>query len=210
MAPQAFLDRAAFFGAQTAIAGQTAEELVPLAAMASRAIDAYCGREFSPAPIIETHQWNPHTRRISVNQPPVMTLQSYQLITGPGQEFSFNVSQVLVNNQENYLELATLAGVEEVVFEMLAGVMEPQVKVTYLSYSSVPQKVVVACGFTMAKMANDALAAAMLTPGLTMEKVEGATEIRRAPSGKGAGEVPEDLPQMARLLLADSKRIAIG
>lgn len=206
MAPQAFLDRAGFFGAQTAIAGKTAEELVPLAAMASRAIDAHCGREFSPASIIETHRWNPYTRRISVNQPPVMTLSSFKFITGPDQEFSFNVADVLVNNQENYLELASLAGIDSVVFESIAGITEPQIEVTYLSYGSIPQKVVAACGFTMAKMANEAYSSSQVPDGLVRVKLPAGLDVARRSEVEDGGLIPP----MAKQLLQGYVRFAVG
>src|ERR1043165_7501553 len=83
--PQKFLDKAHFFGAGTSLAGYDADGVKPLIAMASRAADAECGREFTPDSIVETHRWQPSSRRISVNQPPVISVQSYKIITAPGQ-----------------------------------------------------------------------------------------------------------------------------
>ena len=207
MDPQAFIDRAALFGAQTAIAGMTAEDLVPLAAMASRAIDAHCGRDFSPASIIETHKWNPLTRRISVNRPPVMTLSSFKFITTPGQEWEMDTDAVLVSNQENYLELATLAGVESVITTIASlGITETQVEVTYLSYQSIPQKVAAACGFTMAKMANQGYSSAQVPDGISRVELPAGLKVARSNTSVDT----ELLPPIAKTLLSEFVRLAIG
>lgn len=208
--PEQFLSRAKFFGAGTSCEGLTADDVKPLIAMGSRLIDAEVGRSFKPTALTELHKLDLRTLRVSVNQPPVITLQSFKLITAPGQGFEFDVAGVLVNNQENYLELATPVGGEGIISEMItSGVREPQIEVTYLSYQSIPEEVITACGFASADLAAKSQAAQILPPGLTMEKVEGATEVRRSAKEGTSGEA-QTLPLMAKLLLSGLKRIAVG
>lgn len=204
--PQDFLDRAAFFGAQVSIQGKTADDLKPLAALASRAIDAHCKRSFTPDSIIEIHKWVPRTRRISVNQPPVMTLEEYKIITAPGQSSAFDVGTVLINNQENYLELASLAVAGSLVTTTIAlGVTEAQVQVKYKSFSAVPQKVIAACGFTMAKMANEAYASSQIPDGITRVKTTGLDVTRKA-----SVDDTRLLPPIAETLLQSLTPIVVG
>jgi hypothetical protein len=207
LAPEEFLSRARLFGAGMSINGLNAEGVKPVLAMASRAIDAHCGRSFTPDAITENHRWNGATRRISVNQPPVMTLSTYRLRTAPSQVQSFNVADVLINNQENYLELATLAAAVGMTGDLLGlGLCEAQVEVTYLSYQAIPQAVAAACGFTAAKMANMGYVSAQVPDGFQKISLGGFNATR---AGLGAGDALE-IPPMAQQLLSAYRRIALG
>jgi hypothetical protein len=206
--PQAFLDRARFFGAQAAVAGLTAEDLVPLVAMASRAADAHCGRTFDPSTIFENHRFDLRTRRVSVNQPPVITLQTYQIKLANDLVIEFDVADVVVNNQENYLELTGVSAELKLTGQyLIGGVREPQVEISYLSYQTIHPKVATATGFIAGWMANQGHAAAQLTPGLSKVKLDGAMEVQRdGRMEQAAGEIPF----MAQMLLREFVRIAIG
>src|SRR5437016_236070 len=126
--PDGFLARAKSFGVD--LTGQTADDVKPTLALASRAVEGFMGgRTFTPDSIEELHRWDERTRRISVNQPPVMTLESFEIIFAPGSppsSYSFPPDEVLVNNQENYLEVASLAVETGLVMTNIAAVREPQ------------------------------------------------------------------------------------
>lgn len=207
LAPADFAARAAVFGAGTSISGLDEPALKALGAAASRAIDAFCGRDFNPDAVTETHRFDERTRRVSVNRPPVMTLQSYKFVIAPGRYSDVSVAEVFVNNQENYLELVSVTQIPVLTTELLTfGMGEPQVEVTYLSYAAIPGAVAAACGFTMAKMANMGYVSALLPDGLQKVKI-GPLEPSRVVSGANDAL---DLPVIAKQLLTPFKRIALG
>src|SRR5258708_7037112 len=109
--PDYLSNNAAALGCEQAIAGLDNSQITSLIALASREVDNYCGRTFTPDPISENHRFDPATRRISVNNPPVSELISFNIRIAPKVVSTFDVDNVLINNQENYLELASLAAV---------------------------------------------------------------------------------------------------
>ncbi len=159
LSPDAFLTRAKSIGVD--VAGLGADDVAPTLAIASRAVEAHTGRTFVPDSIEETHRWDQMTRRVSVNQPPVLALESFKIRFAPGELGSvvtFELSEVLVNNQENYLELAPYAPAEVVLAQIGPGVREPQVEIRYKSFQSVPGAVAAAVGFTAAHLMQEAVA----------------------------------------------------
>jgi len=203
LAPEAFLGRAKTFGVNPA--GLGPDDVAPALAIASRAVDAHTGRTFVPDAIEETHRWDPRTRRVSVNQPPVLQLESLRVRFAPGEPGSvvtFSPAEVLVNNQENYLELAPYAPADVALAQIGPGVREPQVEIRYRSFQAVPGAVAAAVGFTAALLLQEAESNEMLPAGLKRSKV-GSEDLSRAD-----GEI--DLPLKAKLLLRPYQRIAIG
>jgi hypothetical protein len=202
--PDSFIARAKSFGVDAA--GLSADDVKPTLALASRAVEAHMGgRTFTPDAVEEMHRWDGRTRRITVNQPPVMELESFEIIFSPGSppsSFSFAPTDVLVNNQENYLEVASLALSTGLVMTSLASVSEPQVVVRYKSYQTVLPAVAAAVGWAAAKFIQQAEAAAMLPAGLTRSKV-GSEDLSRK-------DDDFDLPLMAKMLLRPLRAIAIG
>lgn len=201
LAPDDFISRAKSFGVDVTGMGMTPDDLKPTLAMASRLVESYCGRQFVPDAIVETHRFNLDTRRVSVNQPPVMELVSISIVFAPGASASFSPSDVLVNNQENYLELASLAlttGISGVIYPL--GISEPQAQVTYKSYQAVPYEVAAATGFVAARLLHEAEANEMLPAGLTRSKV-GSQDLSRKSDDA-------DMPVMAARLLRRYQRLA--
>jgi hypothetical protein len=180
LAPQDFIDRADYFGAQTSIAGKSAEQLQALAAQASRAIEAKCGRSFTPDAITETHPWNAATRRVRVLQSPVLSLESFTIRTALDNEVEIDTDKVAINNARNFLEV-TPAGLAEFSGGSAddTTLREAEVVVVYQSYDSIPPKVIAACGFTMAKMANEAYASGQVPDGFTRVKMGNMDIMRR-------------------------------
>lgn len=201
LAPAEFLTRAKLFGVE--VEGWTDDELKMLLALASRAVDAHCGRTFIPDSLTETHRWNPETGRISVNQPPVMTLEAFRIRYAPGAVATFRTADVLVNNQENYLELASLAlvgGITEAISSF--GITEPQVEVTYRSYQAVPGAVAAATAIIAARQRSEGLANELIPAGLARDKF-GDNDVSRAKE-----EI--EIPVFAKQLLQPFRRLALA
>lgn len=203
LAPEAFLARAKTFGVDPA--GLGPDDVSPALAIASRAADAHTGRTFVPDAIEETHRWDPQARRVSVNQPPVLELVSLRVRFAPGDPGSvvtFSPSEVLVNNQENYLELAPYAPADVALAQLGPGLREPQVEIRYKSFQSVPPAVAAAVGFTAAHFLNESKANEFVPAGLASYKVANTAFGRRS---EGV-----ELPAIAKQLLSPFVRIAIG
>jgi hypothetical protein len=198
-----FKARAKVFGVQAALP-ESDDDVKALLAAASRAIDAFCGRAFTPDVITETHRIDLRTRRIAVNQPPVQELTGYKIIAGPGMESEVELAAVYVNNQENYLELVSLQ--QSIVLtgdRTSLGMSEAQVEVKYKSFASVPQSVAVACGYAAAKFANLAYSSGNMPDGISRVKIGNSFDMTRQ-----GGEM--ELPAISRQLLAPLRRIAVG
>lgn len=201
-----FKARAKVFGVRAALP-ESDDEIKALLASASRAIDAFCGRSFTPAAVVEQHRLDPATRRVSVNRPPVMGLTSYKLISGPDLSWDVDPSAVFVNNQENYLELVSLAGAIVLTQgQIMPGLVDTLVEVEYTSFAAVPQAVAVACGYAAGKFANLAYASGQVPDGLASVKLDGVAVTRD--TSRPGGDL--ELPPIAKQLLMPLRRVAVG
>lgn len=201
LSPEDFTARARSFGVD--LTGVSPEDVKVALALASRGVEAECRRSFVPGSLAETHRWNAATRRVTVNQPPVLTLESFVVEYAPGVTLPFRVEDITVNNQDNYLEVASLAlsaGLGGTVQSL--GLVEPLVRVTYKSHQSVPGAVAAAVGFTAAHILNEAAANDFVPAGLATYKVANTAFSRRS-----AGV---ELPAFAKKLLAQFDRIPLG
>lgn len=210
-----FLDNARIFKCKNAIAGWSNDELDALIASASRAADAYCLRSigsFSGGLISETHSWRDN-RRTTVNNPPISTVSSYTIRTGPngndgnsGFTQVFPVSNLLINRQENYVELASLVLATGLISQIISlGITTPQVEISYFSYTTVPQNVALATGYIAGYAANQSLAGDFLPSGLSSVK-DGDMAVTR----HGMAGLNESIPQQAKDLLQAETRWAIA
>jgi hypothetical protein len=206
LSPDEFTSRAVVFGVRVALPTDSSLTKAALAA-ASRAIEAVTGRSFLPDDITETHRFDPATRRVSVNQPPVLSLTAFRLVIGPTMKSDVNTSAVYVNNQENYLELVSFAQAVMLTPELITlGLTEIQAEVVYKSYQSVPENIAAACGFTAGKILNEMYTSSQVPDGITRVKLGNALDVQRRADADDAGLVPP----IAKLLLAPYKRIAVG
>jgi hypothetical protein len=206
--PDYVVNNAAALGCEQAIAPLDTSQLTALIALASREVDNHCGRTFTPDPISENHRFDPATRRISVNNPPVIELISFNIRIAPQVVSTFDVANVLINNQENYLELASLAAIasQQLTSQVIAlGITEPQVEITYRSYQSVPQAVAAATALVAAFRANESFASAAIAPGIASLKSREQQITRDGSVGSLAG-----IPKAARDLLRGVSQIAVG
>ncbi len=205
-----FIENARIFGCGAIIEDWNRDQVEGIIALASRAVEAYCGRDFTPDTIAEMHKWNPRTRRITVMQPPVSELVSYNILVGPnGPRASFPITDIFINNQENYLELSSLAFANTLVEPVMSlGILEPQVEVTYKSYQSVPTGVRAAVALTAAEGISKSNGADILSLGLSSMKI-GDMSVTR--SGAVAQESGMMVPQRAqKLLLQNVSRVVVA
>lgn len=203
LSPEAFTARARSFGVD--LTGVQPEEVKSTLALASRAVEAHCGRSFAPDSLTETHRWDPRTRRVSVNQPPVMAVESFSIKYAPGASADIRIADVIVNNQANYLEVASLsviAGLPAAVEAL--ELTEALVEVKYKTYQAVPPAAAAATGFVAAHFLQQSEANDMLPAGLVRSKV-GSEDLSRS---RAAAET--DIPLAAQLLLRQFRRIAIA
>ncbi len=150
IAVEDFTARAADFGCSgPAITSLSPGQVEMALATASRAIEGYTNRSYTTDPQIETHRIDFYTHRIRVDKPPVIqinaaTLQTYPTIT------NLNISQLIVNNQENYIEIPVAqTGVPINSYEY------PLISISYNTGQPMPpQAIVNATGFVAAEIIN--------------------------------------------------------
>jgi hypothetical protein len=200
-------------GAQAAIVGIEDDPLLTLLAMASRSVDGFCGRSFGPEEHTENHPLDVRTRRIVVNNPPVEEIVEIKIQVGPGNGLqgtggpyaTFNTTDVMVNQQEGYLEIDSLAWATGLTGTLITfGITDPQVIITYTSYQSVPQGVMAATALIAAQAANQSKLALQMNTGLTSVK-DGEQSWTKA-----AGGTDLDVPERAARLLTPFIRYIAG
>jgi hypothetical protein len=164
-------------------------QLLAVLAAASRSVDNFLAREpggFSGDTIYENHKWDPNTRRIVVNQPPVSSLSSYVIRISPSLTSPFPVTpvsndaggnqvafgSVYYNRQENFLELASFALAGSLTNNLAGlGMNEFSVEIAYKSYASVPYGVFAATLQTAVEAVNQYNLNQILTPGISKTSV---------------------------------------
>jgi len=203
--PMTFKADAPMYGCARAIGYLTDDQITRLVALTSREVDNYCGRTFTPDPIIENHKFDQTTRRVSPNCPPVIQLNRFDVQIAPTVISTFQPADVLINNQENYLELATLAAIasQQLTSTVVAlGITEPQVWIEYLSYQDVPKSVAAATALAAAWKANESYGASAIVPGFQVIKSKEQELERNTKYTWGDG-----IPNEAKNLLRSVTRI---
>lgn len=130
--------------------------------LASRAVDAYCGQHFGLEQVTERHAWKIKTRRIYPRQSNVQSLVSLRIYVSAGQKADFQLSDLFLNSQENYVEVTSLATVTYSLFPAIValGLLEPTSELTYIhGFSAIPQDIKDATAFLAVDLlGRDALA----------------------------------------------------
>ena len=198
-------------------------------ALASRQIDAYAQTQgFDPeAEFSENHKFNLGTRRITVNNPPVVDLLSFKIRTGPQSVVTFTLTPVgngpddnplswgavYYNRQENYLELSALSSEGASVSSLLSlGLMEVQAEILYRNGEALKPNIAAATAWQTAFLLNQtttqntvaANVKSMSTPEMSVTFSDTLQTIR-----KGNAQADAMHP-MAVQLLTQSQRIAIA
>lgn len=215
--------RSLSFGCAKALGALDYPQIEAVCAMASRAIDAHTGRAWDGGTITENHAWEPATRRVKINQPPIMSLLSYKIRTSPNSVSTFPVTPVTVdaggrnvsygaiyyNYQENYLELASLVIATGLTTTIIAlGMYQPQVEISYTSHATIPEAIITATGLVAADMANTGYLNSLMLPGLQSVS-DGDQSMTRVPPVL-PGNYSYPLPMMAVQILSNLSRPAIG
>lgn len=132
---------------------------------ASRQIDAFCGRDFSPAPRAETHVLDLTTWQFTVNNPPVAAVSSCVIRYAIDGAIVIPPDRVYINNQKNYLEITRQLDAGLTILETLGSeLLEPQIEIIYTSLQQIPKNVQLACGFQAGHLINSGFVDKTLPP----------------------------------------------
>lgn len=204
--PNEFMASRELFGVGSAIP-QDYDMLKAFLAAASRWVDAKTCKTFVPsADHVEQHTLNPLTGRLSVNNPPVMSISDFRIFTGANTSSPVALDSLFINNQERWVELL----MQPFVFPQLAEVI---VQITYKSIFDVPSHIKLATGYVAAAIMSDASTSSKFPSGVKSIKIGSQASITREDPGKGADAEKSNVldfhvPSMVNLLLANE--IAIG
>lgn len=194
-----FTARAADFGCGgPAIASFSPGQIEMVLATASRAIEGYTNRTYTANPQLETHFVDFYTRRVRVDKPPVALVNSVTLQTYPV-AVTVLVSQLIVNNQENYIEIPMAQ-----LGPPLNGCEYPMVAISYNTAQIMPpQAVISATGFVAAEIINRNYLNAITRGGLKSVET-GKQSFTRMDFNPDIKSIPE----IARQILAGDSTVA--
>ena len=205
--------KAAFPVTDNAVPTDKASLLAQLAA-ASRLVDQITGKSFVPdEDITEQHMWNAETRRIRVSQPPIASISSFQIFIGPATYANFLSSDLFVNNDIGYVEVASLAMASSILTPALSSLgIDPVVKIVYKSVAEVPPHVKLATGYIAAQAMEKAFVHSEMPSGIQEIVIGGNTKVRRFDSSgsKNNKDIFSDIPDVAMLLLQNEVEVAIA
>jgi hypothetical protein len=130
--------------------------------LASRMADAYCGQHFGLEQVTERHRWKISTRRIYPRQNNVQSLVSLRIYVSAAQKADFQLGDLFLNANENYVEVTSLSTVTYSMFPAIValGLIEPTAELTYThGFKYLPQDIKDATAFiTVDLLGRDALA----------------------------------------------------
>lgn len=218
----AYLDAATFrsaaemFGVGMALADYPATDpgsakLALVLQAASRAVDAFCGRDFDPADRTETHQLDLSTWQFPVNNPPVASVSSCIVRYAIDGTIVIPVPHVYINNQKGYCEIVRAMDATVLLAAQLGTeIAGPQVEVTYKSLQSVPKAVALGTGFQAGHMINTGFVDKTLPPNFGSVDLDGL-KLNNKKGNKSADEmVSGSFSADAERVLMPYKRIAVG
>jgi hypothetical protein len=130
--------------------------------LASRAADAYCGQHFGLEQVTERHRWRQETRRIYPRQSNAVSVSSLKIYVSSGQLATFNLADLFINSNENWVEITSLASVTYSIFPAIValGLTTPTAEITYIhGFDPIPQDIQDATAFIAVDLlGRDALA----------------------------------------------------
>lgn len=212
--PNAFVSAAAMFGVEKALPDDLGL-IQSFLASASRWIEAQTGKVYVPElDTVEQHRWDPVTRRITVNNPPVLSVSSYKVFTGADTFATFQSNTLVINNQENYVELTAMAAVGNLTPGLLTlGLTEPFVEITYKSFNSVKFNIKLATGYVAARMMNSALVEGQIPFGIKSIKIGSSAQITRNEPETGFYQnqlALANMPAEVHILLSGERTIGVA
>lgn len=141
---------------------------------ASRAIDTYCGRVFTPADITENHDLNTDNWQFSVNNAPVSSITSCLIRYAVDGTVSIDTDKIYINNQKGYCEITWAASALDVVLAQLGSALSSaQVEIVYKSLQTVPDAVRLATGHQAGHLINSGYVDASIAPNFGKLNIEG-------------------------------------
>lgn len=155
---ESFRAAAELFGVGMSLAdypvGADEAKLTRVLQAASRAIDAFCGKVFTPGALNEKQPFDKTTSQFRVNNPPVATITSCVIRVSVDNTVTVDVADLYINNQKGYVEIGQDAQSTLLITQQFASLSEPIVEVTYTSLATVPKEVALAAGFQAGHMIN--------------------------------------------------------
>lgn len=154
---ESFRAHAELFGVGMSFADYADDDkkLLRVLQAASRDIDAFCCRDFSPEAKTETQTLDLTNWQFKVNNPPVIEIVSCKIRYAVDGFFNVSPDRVFVNNQKNYLEITRFADEGLAMLGSIGTeISEPQVEITYKSLQDVPKHVKLAAGFQAGHLIN--------------------------------------------------------
>jgi hypothetical protein len=132
---------------------------------ASRIIESFCGKDFSPGEITEQQKFT-SPRQFRVNKFPVSSVSSLKIHYSTAAVETIQPAEVFINNQQGYLEITALNfdSVQIAAGILSASLSEPVIEVIYKSLQSVPTSVKLACGYQAAHLINTGFVDKTLPP----------------------------------------------
>lgn len=172
---------------------------------ASRMIDTFCGKSFTPGDISETHELDLETWQFKVNNPPVISISSCVIRYAIDGIFTIEPNRIYINNQKNYLEVTRMIDGSLSILEQIGTeIAGPQVEITYKSLQSVPAKVQLATAYQAGHLINTGYVDATLPPNFGKVDMDGLT-INNKKGYKSAEEVRASTysPEATELLISE-------
>lgn len=205
--PEQFVANASMFGVSESDlppnVNGVREELMSVLAAASRWVDARTHKSYIPdLDHVEQHTLDPQTGRIWVNNPPILSISDFRILTGATSFTSVASSSLFINNQQTWVEML----MQPFFFPMLSEVF---IRITYKSVSDVPQNIRLATGYIAATMINDSSFNSKMPSGVKSIKIGSQAQITRLDSKViDGGSIDLSMPPIVGHLL--SNEVAIG
>lgn len=206
LTPEEFASAALMFGLQQSLPSDP-DTIQGFLSAASRWLEAQTNKSYDPdETFTEQHDWDMVTRRIVVNNPPILSISSYVIYTGVSTFATFPTNSLAINNQLNYVELTSLTAAGNLTSMLLTmGLFQPYVQIAYKGIASVSKNIKLATGYLAAILINRSFLDQSMTPGIKSISVGGSTTITRA--DKSAGD--NELPLIVRNLIAGEQEITV-
>lgn len=207
---ESFREHAELFGVGMSIANYpvpespspaTETKLNRVLQAASRAVDAFCGREFTAGDFVEKHILDMITWRFSVNNGPVSTISACVIRLGIESTITIPTGRLYIDNQRGYVEIARDMQTAIVASGTPTSINEPTVEVTYKSLQTVPSPVKLATGYQAGHMINNGFVDAAIPANFGALDLEGLVmNNKKGPKSSEEAWVSSFSPEAERLL----------
>lgn len=197
----------AFIEYPTGSAGDT--KLAHVLQAASRSVDQFCGKVFTPANITEKCRLIQPQRQFVVQNPPVAEIVSCAIRYAKEGAITIPAENVYINNQQGYCEISQIDEATIAVYESLGSEIDgPIVEVVYKSLQSVPNPIKLATGYQAGYMINRGFVDTMVPSGLGAIDLGGMALNSRKGRKESEDEDNSFSPEAAKLLAPYRRLVA--